>query len=364
MSRDTFRRRIRDPSQKPIDRPAVHDPVGRNAGQARVCHRGLGICQLTRRMRVAVEGEEAARFQRASGQGVIEVLSRRIAIDLNRDAALCRRRKHGVPIGDDACARAGDPTARVRQNANRRMLRRLRACVRSGPRSCGAANAARPVPRRRRPPRRQPDPADQRRRCSLRCPVRAGIALPRLSVDAVDGPPLVSGFGHRHAAGDLQAVRVVGDRRVSIAALQGRRRRSAGPSDSRRSIRSASADRRGNPRAMGPSNAGSRRIAQDLRATEKVPPKLTPPLDVRPPFAGVDRVLDGGRLASVQNLADDPCGAGPDARDSGRAPSGPTRSVNGRRARESPRPPACSRTSSAATTVRTPSREDIRRRRR
>ena len=72
-------------------------------------------------MRIAVEGEEAARFQRASGQGVIEVLSRRIAIDLNRHAALYRCREHGVPIGNDAGARPRDPTARVRQDANRRM---------------------------------------------------------------------------------------------------------------------------------------------------------------------------------------------------------------------------------------------------
>jgi hypothetical protein len=43
-----------------------------------------------------------------------------------------------------------------------------------------------------------------------------------VSVDVVDGPPLVSGFWHRHAAGDLQTVRVIGDRRVSISSLKAR----------------------------------------------------------------------------------------------------------------------------------------------
>ncbi len=52
---------------------------------------------------------------------MIEVLSRRIAIDLNRHAALYRCRKHSVPIGNHARARSRDPTARVRQDANRRM---------------------------------------------------------------------------------------------------------------------------------------------------------------------------------------------------------------------------------------------------
>ena len=80
-------------------------------------YRGLGIGELCRGVRIAVEGEEAARFQRASGQGVIEVLSRRIAIDLNRHAALYRCRKHSVPISNHAGARPSDPTARVGQLA-------------------------------------------------------------------------------------------------------------------------------------------------------------------------------------------------------------------------------------------------------
>ena len=44
------------------------------------------------------------------------------------------------------------------------------------------------------------------------------IAAP--GVDVVDGLPLLDGFGHRHPAGDLQSVRVIGDRRVLIATLK------------------------------------------------------------------------------------------------------------------------------------------------
>ena len=53
--------------------------------QCRVCVR-----ELRRRVRIAIEREEAVRFKGAGGQRVIEVLSRRIAIDLNRDAAFER----------------------------------------------------------------------------------------------------------------------------------------------------------------------------------------------------------------------------------------------------------------------------------
>ena len=86
-----------------------------------MCERGLRVGQLRRRVRVAVEREETARFEGAGGQRVIEVLSRRIAIDLDRDAALGRGCKYRVPVGDDARARSGDAAARVGQNADRRV---------------------------------------------------------------------------------------------------------------------------------------------------------------------------------------------------------------------------------------------------
>ena len=84
--------------------------------QCRVCVR-----ELRRRVRIAIEREEAARFKGAGGQRVIEVLSRWIAIDLNRDAALSGRCKYRVPVGDDTGAGPGDATSRVGENPDRRM---------------------------------------------------------------------------------------------------------------------------------------------------------------------------------------------------------------------------------------------------
>ena len=69
------------------------------------------------------------------------------------------------------------------------------------------------------------------------------IAVP--GVDVVDGAPLFGGFGHRHPAGDLQSVRMIGDRRVSIASLNTGVGNLLYRRSSRRSIRSAFADRRG-----------------------------------------------------------------------------------------------------------------------
>ena len=78
--------------------------------------------ELRRCMRIAVEREEAPRFKGAGGQRVIEVLSRRISIDLNRDATLSGRGENTVsPVGDDTGARSGDATARMGENPNRRM---------------------------------------------------------------------------------------------------------------------------------------------------------------------------------------------------------------------------------------------------
>jgi len=65
--------------------------------------------------------QEAARFKGAGGQRVVEVLSRRIAIDLNRHAALSGRCKHRVPVSDDASARSRDPPARMGEDSHRRM---------------------------------------------------------------------------------------------------------------------------------------------------------------------------------------------------------------------------------------------------
>jgi hypothetical protein len=67
-------------------------------------------------MRVAVQREEAARFKRAGRQRVVHVLSCRVAINLNRDAAFSSGCEHRVPIGDATRTRSGDPTARMGKN--------------------------------------------------------------------------------------------------------------------------------------------------------------------------------------------------------------------------------------------------------
>ena len=83
---------------------------------------GLGIDELTGGVRVAVQRKEAAaRRAPARRQRVIEILSCGIAIDLDGHAPLRRRRKYGVPIGDHARPRSGDPAARVGQDPNRRV---------------------------------------------------------------------------------------------------------------------------------------------------------------------------------------------------------------------------------------------------
>ena len=73
-------------------------------------------------MGVAVEGKNATRCESIRGQGVIEILPRRIAVDLDRDATTGRSREHGVPVRDDAGARAGDSAPRMREDVNGRIL--------------------------------------------------------------------------------------------------------------------------------------------------------------------------------------------------------------------------------------------------
>src|SRR5437763_17018265 len=52
-----------------------------------------------------------------------------------------------------------------------------------------------------------------------------------------------------------------------------------------------------------------REDAPDLGAAEKVSPKLASSLNVCAAVATIDRVFDGGRLAGLQKLGDELCGA-------------------------------------------------------
>ncbi len=61
---------------------------------------------------------------------------------------------------------------------------------------------------------------------------------------------------------------------------------------------------------------GIRENSPDLGAAEKVLPKLASPFNVSAAVTPCDRLFDRGRLASIQNLADDSSGAGPNTSDS------------------------------------------------
>lgn len=74
QSRSTLGERIRQPSQKPVERPTIDDSFGGNSRKTRMGERGLGERKLRGGMRIAVECEETPRLQGASGQCVIEVL--------------------------------------------------------------------------------------------------------------------------------------------------------------------------------------------------------------------------------------------------------------------------------------------------
>ena len=208
-----------------------------------------------------------------------------------------------VPVRDHPGPRSGDPAARVRENSNRRVLKRGEHAIRlivvlpqlgvrrrqhdveGGRLVVGEIELTRGVDVRF-------DTLQQAESTAVPC------------VDSVDGLTLRRGLLHRHTAGDLQSVRMVGHRRVLIASVIRRRRRSPRPSESRRSIRSAFADHRGTGQRVGPPKAGSRRDAPDLRAAQKVPPKLPSSLDICATVALFDRLFDGRRCTGVQNLAD------------------------------------------------------------
>ena len=126
--------------------------------------------------------------------------------------------------------------------------------------------------------------------------------------------PLLGGFSHRHPAGDLQPVRMIGDRRVLIASLETGVGNLLRRSDSRRSIRSAFGGRRVLLK-LGPANAASdsmRRTSARLRngaGADVAARCLRGGRSRRWPF-------DGRRLARLENLADDPCRTGPNSGDS------------------------------------------------
>jgi hypothetical protein len=73
-SRSTLRERIRQPGQKPVERPTVDDSLGGNTRKTRMGESGLGVRELRGGVRIAVECEETPGRQGAGRQGVIEIL--------------------------------------------------------------------------------------------------------------------------------------------------------------------------------------------------------------------------------------------------------------------------------------------------
>lgn len=64
-SRSTFGGWIRQPRQQPIERPTVHNPLSGDSGKTRMCERDLGIRELRSGVRIAVQREDAPRFEGA-----------------------------------------------------------------------------------------------------------------------------------------------------------------------------------------------------------------------------------------------------------------------------------------------------------
>ena len=84
--------------------------------------RDIGVSQLKSRMRVAVEREQAAGGERVGRQCMVEILTGWVAIDLDGDARPRGSGKHHRPVRHYTGTRSGDAAARVREDADVRLL--------------------------------------------------------------------------------------------------------------------------------------------------------------------------------------------------------------------------------------------------
>src|SRR5215208_1225489 len=69
-------------------------------------------------MRIAVEGKQTSGGESTTRQAVVEVLPRRIAIDLDGNSSTRGHREHAVPFSMHPGARSGDPSTGMRQYAH------------------------------------------------------------------------------------------------------------------------------------------------------------------------------------------------------------------------------------------------------
>ena len=172
-------------------------------------------------MGVAVERDETSGAHGAFCEVVIDVLPRRVAVDLDRDAGLLRRLEHFVPVGRDTRTRSVHSSSRMSQDVNAR--RPDRSDHASGLIRC----------RSERRVRRRDDELEltQFGLVHVDRTVGADVGLDPLDqpkaptmaiVETIDLQVLFEQFRHRHAARDRQSVRVIRDGAVVVAARQAR----------------------------------------------------------------------------------------------------------------------------------------------
>ena len=202
-----------------------------------------GIGQLARRVRVAVEREQAAGSQRVAGQRVVQILARRIAVDLDRDPAGRRRLEHQRPLDGQPGTRPELAAARVGQHVDARAQDRGQE-----PRRLILGRAQRRV--RRRQDELERLPVLGRRRRAHRPPAgsprrRAATGTARRSArsGSRSRPPAPKAI-HRQAAGDRQPDGVIGDRGVASSLAPGSPRSPPAATGCRHSRSSASGSRR------------------------------------------------------------------------------------------------------------------------
>ena len=97
-------RPLGQPAEQSVQGPAVDDAIGGNACEPGMGEGDLRVPELRRGVSVTVQREDAAGRERAASQRVVEILPRRVAIDLDGDATTRGGREHGIPVGDHARA--------------------------------------------------------------------------------------------------------------------------------------------------------------------------------------------------------------------------------------------------------------------
>ncbi len=89
-------------------------------GEARMRNRIIAEAQLSDRMRVTVEREDAPGIERLTGQLEVDVLAVPVAVQFDGDPALRCRFEHAQPVGSHARTAVEDPAARMSEHCDTR----------------------------------------------------------------------------------------------------------------------------------------------------------------------------------------------------------------------------------------------------